>query len=87
MSEIRFTTVVNEDRTIRIPDHVPIQPGSVEVVITPELTEEEMEAANKAFIARLANAAKELNISGLPADLAENHDHYIHGLPKGIDRP
>ena len=21
-----------------------------------------------------------------PADMAENHDHYIHGTPKGIDR-
>jgi hypothetical protein len=21
----------------------------------------------------------------LPADIAENHDHYIHGAPKGID--
>ena len=86
MHQIRFTAMVNEDRTIRIPDDVQLQPGSVEVVITPELTEEEMEAANRAFITRLANAAKELNISGLPSDLAENHDHYVHGLPKGIDR-
>ena len=23
---------------------------------------------------------------GLPADMAENHDHYVHGTPKGIDR-
>jgi hypothetical protein len=23
---------------------------------------------------------------GLPSDLAENHDHYIHGTEKGIDR-
>ena len=22
----------------------------------------------------------------LPTDMAENHDHYIHGTPKGIDR-
>ena len=86
MHQIRFTAMVNEDRTISIPDDVQLQPGSVEVVITPELTEEEMEAANRAFITRLANAAKELNISGLPSDLAENHDHYVHGLPKGIDR-
>ena len=21
-------------------------------------------------------------VSGLPEDLAENHDHYLHGLPK-----
>jgi hypothetical protein len=23
---------------------------------------------------------------GLPEDMAENHDHYIHGAPKGIDQ-
>jgi hypothetical protein len=23
---------------------------------------------------------------GLPSDMAENHDHYIHGTPKGIDK-
>jgi hypothetical protein len=23
---------------------------------------------------------------GLPSDLAVNHDHYIHGAPKGIDQ-
>jgi len=23
---------------------------------------------------------------GLPADMAESHDHYIHGTPKGIDK-
>lgn len=23
---------------------------------------------------------------GLPQDMAENHDHYIHGTPNGIDR-
>ncbi|HTK76460.1 MAG TPA: hypothetical protein VL371_14440 [Gemmataceae bacterium] len=86
MNEIRFTAVINEDRTIRIPEHLPFKPGAVEVVVRPELTEEQLEAANRAFIDRLANAAKELNISGLPSDLAENHDHYVHGLPKGIDR-
>lgn len=86
MNEIRFTAVINEDRTIRIPEHLPFKPGAVEVVVMPELTEEQLEAANRAFIDRLANAAKELNISGLPSDLAENHDHYVHGLPKGIDR-
>jgi hypothetical protein len=24
--------------------------------------------------------------TGLPPDFAENHDHYIHGAPKGIDK-
>jgi hypothetical protein len=34
---------------------------------------------------RLARIAKELDLHGLPTDFAENHDYYIHGLPKGID--
>lgn len=25
-------------------------------------------------------------LEGAPSDLAENHDHYAHGAPKGIDR-
>ncbi len=25
-------------------------------------------------------------VSELPADMAENHDHYLHGAPKYIDR-
>jgi hypothetical protein len=24
---------------------------------------------------------------GLPVDMAENHDHYIHGTPKRAERP
>jgi hypothetical protein len=37
---------------------------------------------------RLAKAAQQLGIdpSDLPTDLAENHDYYAHGAPKGIDR-
>lgn len=26
------------------------------------------------------------SVEGLPSDMAENHDHYIHGAPKGIDK-
>lgn len=35
---------------------------------------------------RLARAAEELGIRDLPTDLAENHDHYAHGAPRGVDR-
>jgi hypothetical protein len=87
MYEIRFKTIVNEDRTIRIPEHVSIKPGSFEVVIMPAMTDEERKAGNKALITRLIEAGRELNSdAGLPSDFAENHDHYIHGLPKGIDK-
>jgi hypothetical protein len=42
---------------------------------------------SKNFDAPLAGLAKKLrklsgSAKGLPPDLAENHDHYIHGLPK-----
>ena len=31
---------------------------------------------------------RELNTDAdLPTDLAENHDFYAHGAPKGLDRP
>lgn len=26
------------------------------------------------------------SVEGLPSDMAENHDHYIHGTPKGVDQ-
>jgi uncharacterized protein (DUF433 family) len=35
----------------------------------------------------ISRIAGELGIHDLPTDLAENHDFYAHGLPKGIDRP
>jgi hypothetical protein len=26
------------------------------------------------------------SLEGMPPDLAENHDHYAHGAPKGVDK-
>jgi len=26
------------------------------------------------------------SVEGLPTDMAENHDHYIRGAPRGIDK-
>ena len=26
------------------------------------------------------------SVKDLPADMAENHDHYVHGAPKGVDK-
>jgi hypothetical protein len=43
---------------------------------TPELGAEQRRADSE----QLASMAAE--IVGLPADLATNHDHYLHGLPK-----
>ena len=33
------------------------------------------------FVQRVAGTAK-----GLPSDLAENHDHYLYGTPKRVQR-
>jgi hypothetical protein len=82
MQPIRFTAVVGPDRTIRVPEGVAIEPGQVMVTLTPEPADPKPENIAQ----RLARAARELGVTDLPPDFAENHDHYIHGLPKGIDR-
>lgn len=40
---------------------------------------EDYSASNK-FTRRLLKIAK--GVKGLPEDLAENHDHYLYGVPK-----
>ena len=93
MNEVRFTTVIGEDQIIRPPHGVKLVPGKAEVtVLQAEDKAEEKIAAPDAspwsLVEKLARLAKELGIdtSSLPPDLAENHDHYLHGLPKGIDK-
>ena len=34
----------------------------------------------------LASFAHSQNVDALPPDFAMNHDHYLHGAPKGIDQ-
>lgn len=51
-------------------------PEGTEVELTPLLSVEEAEEFTNEML-RLASLTK-----NLPADLAENHDHYLHGLPK-----
>jgi len=84
MYEIRFKAVIGPDRTFRLPDNVKVEPGSFDVILMPQVSEADV----RAFIDRMAQTARELNIGDdLPADFAENHDHYIHGAPKRVDRP
>lgn len=86
METVHFRTIISEDRIIRLPADVPIPAGEVEVAVTPSQRAENPRL--RAVVERLANAAAELGIdaSGLPDDLAENHDHYLHGLPKRGDQ-
>ena len=79
---VHFRTVFSEDRIIRLPADIAIPAGEVEVAVTPSQTAENPRL--RALVERLANAAAELGIdtTGLPENLAENHDHFLHGLPK-----
>jgi hypothetical protein len=45
-----------------------------------EVTTRESRADTESFTGALLQIAAKTR--GLPADLAENHDHYLHGLPK-----
>ena len=88
MNAIRFHAVIGQEPVIRLPEGVHIAPGAVEVIVlsmpTPAVAENG--EPTKHIFERLADFAKQCDTSDLPSDLAENHDHYLHGLPKGIDK-
>jgi hypothetical protein len=56
-------------------DEPVVLPEGTEVRVVPVLTQSRMTLAE-----RFKNVIG--CISDLPADMAENHDHYIHGTPK-----
>ncbi|MBM4047981.1 MAG: hypothetical protein FJ279_23005 [Planctomycetes bacterium] len=51
-------------------------PDGIEVRVEPV----DVPDSRKEFVAELLRIAD--SISGLPSDLAAQHDHYIHGTPK-----
>lgn len=67
--------------TVVFDNGVPLRDG-VRVVIQPmdevELTERQPVKSPAERLLGLAGSAG----PGLPTDLARNHDHYLHGLPK-----
>ena len=87
MNAVRFHVVVGADRVLALPEGVELSPGPAEVIVLQ--TNDNQSAADltngESVSQRLARKARERNLHGLPADLAENHDHYLHGLAKGID--
>jgi hypothetical protein len=88
MHAVRFTTSIGEDQTIRPPLGVRLAPGQAEVIVLqPDEAAKYAVTPSLPLPERLANAAKELGINDLPKDLAENHDHYVHGTSKQIDQP
>jgi hypothetical protein len=95
MATVRFTAEIDADHTIHPPADVRLVPGKAEVVVT-----QPCDAANEpmgegdtfptavpAIATDLAEFASQHGAVGLPPDLALNHDHYLHGAPKGIDQP
>jgi hypothetical protein len=92
MNEIRFTTVIGEDQVIRPPRDVKLPKGKAEVIVTQAASQSENQLGNLPqsswpLVEHLAQLANELGIhpDEFPADIAQNHDYYAHGAPKGID--
>jgi hypothetical protein len=74
-----FNAVVEND-TIKLPPDVHLPDGTRVIVhphVEPPVGHESMDDAFESFIGCVRSEV---------GDLAENHDHYAHGAPKGIDR-
>jgi hypothetical protein len=94
MSTVRFTAEIGPDQTIHPPLGVQLAPGSADVIVV-----QPADAANRVeesiafpqgvpeIAQKLASFAISQNAQALPPDFALNHDHYLHGAPKGIDQP
>ena len=93
MSIVHFTAEIGHDQTIYPPADVQLAPGRADVTVVQAETAEppcqdELFPPDVPNIAKsLASFADSRNTEGLPADLAINHDHYLHGAPRGIDQP
>ena len=94
MSTIRFTAEIGQDQTIHPPVGVQLTPGKADVIVvqpaeqTQRLPEDDALSPEVPEIAKnLARFARAQHAQVLPPDFALNHDHYLHGAPKGIDQP
>ena len=91
MNEIRFTTIIGEEQVIRPPRDVKLPKGKAEIVVTQAASQSEphgnLPRSSWLLVEHLAQLANELGIDPIefPADLAQNHDYYAHGAPKGVD--
>ena len=78
--EVRGDGVVVFDGTA-----APLPPGTrvrIEPVVRPEGPASDPVAGTRAMLLSWARKAEEI-APPLPPDLAENHDHYAHGKPRG----
>lgn len=76
-----FTATVEND-TIKLPPGFHLPDGTRVTVEPDHVTEKTLPSTSLAE--RLAEFIG--CIKDAPPDLAENHDHYAHGAPKGIDK-
>ncbi len=93
MSTVRFTAEIGQDQTIHLPVGIRLKPGRADVVVV-QAEPSERSPAEEVFppgvpeVAKnLAKFARSQNAEALPPDFALNHDHYLHGAPKGPDQP
>ncbi len=87
MNAVRFHVVIGDSGSLSVPEGVVLTPGPAEIIVLqdkkkdPDREADSQETPSQ----RLARRARDLSLHGLPSDMAANHDHYLHGLPKGID--
>jgi hypothetical protein len=94
MSTVRFTTEIGQDLVIHPPADIHLTPGKAEVIVVQPSAASAEALQTDVFPAGVPEIAKDLvrfargqNAPALPPDFALNHDHYLHGAPKGIDQP
>jgi hypothetical protein len=93
MSTIRFTAEIGQDQTIHLPAGVQLTVGKAEVIVVQpgeslDRSQDDVFPPGVPEIAKnLARFARAQTSQPLPPDFALNHDHYLHGAPKGIDQP
>jgi len=89
MDQVRFHTIVGEDRVIHLPEGIDLPRGPIEVTVrpsppatAPESPGDPMAPTRSWMLALAAEAEASLSALDLPADLAEHHDYYAHGKPR-----
>jgi hypothetical protein len=78
-----FTAIV-ENGAIKLPPGVHLPDGTSVTVVPPEAPVKSGEESLPTLYEAFKDFVGCVN-SGV-GDLAENHDHYAHGAPKGIDK-
>ena len=84
MDAIQFTTVVGADGLIHPPEGVLLPEGEIEVSVRSKNGQAPTTTPHPhQWLLDVARESEALAIE-LPADMAENHDHYAHGAPKRV---